>query len=84
MVWAYDVGKHVKEGEKCMVLYLFLRDKYNLPGIKHVMNAICVIRDIDQARDTVMHNSLVAGKEKKRVLSDISRRRRRLPSWLGR
>ena len=35
------------------------------------MTAICVVGGIEQARDTVMHNFLMDGKEKKRVLSDI-------------
>jgi len=35
------------------------------------MNAICVMGGIDQSRDTVVHNSLMNGEEKKRDLSDI-------------
>jgi hypothetical protein len=36
-----------------------------------MINAICVMGGINQARDTVMHHSLMDGKEKKRVLSNI-------------
>jgi hypothetical protein len=41
------------------------------------MNAICVVGGIDQSQDTVIHNSLMDGKEMKRVLYAIKMEWRR-------
>ena len=68
---AYDIGRQVSAGKNVMIFYPFIKENANWPSTNHVMAAISAIGDIDEERDTVMHNNIMDGKDKKRVLPNI-------------
>ena len=68
--WAYEIGRQVRAGKHVMGFYYFIKKDLKWPSMNQVEAAIFAMGDIDQKRDTVMHNNLMDGKVKKQVLSN--------------
>ena len=54
-----------------MIFYPFIRENGNWPSMDQVMEAICAMGNIDREQDTVMHNGIMYGKTKSRVLHNV-------------
>ncbi len=61
--WVYDIGKQVRVGKNVVVFYKFIKENPQWPSINQVMAAIYAMGDIDQKRDTGMHNNFMDGRK---------------------